>query len=234
MKNCLLIFLTLISLSAYGQKYKLKKDILKKDKVAVAKVEGKVGLGKKDLSITTMENEQILIVNGGRYASRLPEMDPISWFTFSLPQLDKTIIMKENGTYFSTKQFLKHEFANKDIHFYADGLHEEELALLEDYTQQLHEDTIKLHNQRIFFKEKLPALHIERPASEPVIFGTFKNSTDVAIMQGKDENGKPIVIGKIHYVHNPGMSNSDPSRQRKIRIYKKLPHDITFNNEQTS
>lgn len=234
MKNYLLLLFIFLSLTSYGQKYKLKKDILSKDKVEIAKMEGKVSLVKKDLTISTMDDSQILVVTGGTYSDVFPGNEPLSWYSFWFPQLKREITLKESNSYFNTKQFLKNEFEEKGIHFYADGLHADELEQLEDYSAQLHKDTLNIIDSFRFYKEAFAANHINRPASAPVSFGLINNSPDLLIIQGKDENGKAIIIGKIVYAHNPGMSSSDPGRQHKARIFRKLQNEIVFNGNKTS
>ncbi len=233
MKNCLLILLCLFSFAAFGQKYKLKKDILQKDKVPVAKVEGKVNLSQAALTLTTMDGTPTLLVSNGRYKSDIPGTAPLSWYNFYFPQLDKTIMLKVTNNYFNTKQFLRYEFEKKEIHFYEDGLHEEELAKLEDYSQQLHADTLELLDFISFYKDNLAANHIKRDPTEPLTFGTFTQSSDIAIIQGKDGNGDPLVIGKISYTHNPGASISDPAKQHRVKIFKKLSAPIEQDGRQT-
>lgn len=233
MKYCLLLLFSLLSLSSFGQKYKLKKNVLSKDKVEVAKMEGKVNILKTDLTIKTMDDKPLVIVSDGHFSTKVPDVAPILWLRFYLPQLGKEIILQQKNSYFNTKQFLKYEFEKKGVHFYADGLHEDELELLEDYSTQLQADTLEVLSFLQFFKENLPAQQVDRPASQPVTFGTFNNSSDVAIIQGKDGNGKPIVIGKIRYTHVPGMTSTDPPSKHAIRIYKRFPDKVLFNGEET-
>ncbi len=121
----------------------------------VANIEGKVGLLKIDLTIRDMNGSPILIVTGSSFTSVLPEMEPIFWYTFHFPQLEKEVLLKKTYTYFNTSQFLKHEFEAKGIHFYPNGFHKDEMSLLQDYSHQLHVDTTQIIDSLQFYKKNL-------------------------------------------------------------------------------
>ncbi len=53
----------------------------------------------------------------------------------------------------------------------------------------------------------------------------------MAIIQGHDENNNPIIIGKIVCLYSQGMGPTDPYKQHKAWIYKKLETKIIIDGK---
>lgn len=230
--SSLLVILYFSVSSAFAQSYKIKKDVVYKDKVAIAKLEGSVNLTKVDLSISTLKDTPILKVEGHTFSDVQPDMESIYWYTFTFPEFDRKFTIQQTANYLGTKQFLKLELARKGVHFYEDGFKLDELDGLQDYSTQLKEDTLKLLEKINFYTETLSSGKIERPLSEPVAFRNYTTIKGLVITQGYRKNEKdediPIIIGRISYYKNEGQSISDPSRSHRITVYKKMPTEVTI------
>jgi len=224
--------------SAVAQSYKVKKDVLYKDKVAIANLNGSVGLTKSDLTLTNLQGEPILFVSGHSFKNVLPGMDPIFWYSFTFPKTDQKFLIKPRANYFGTRQFIKNEFAGKDIHFYQAGFKTEELQQLDDYTPQLASDTLKVLERARFFAEALTSGTINRPLDKPVEFKRYTTIKGLVITQGyrknADDEDVPIIIGRISYYFNEGNSISDPSRAHRITVFKKVPGKIDLDGTMTN
>ena len=232
-----LIILSISVSSAFAQSYKIKKGTLYKGKEAVAKIDGAMSLTKADLTATTLDGTTVLKVKGHVFDDIQPGMEPIYWYTFTFPQFDRKFTIKQKSNYFGTKQFLKNEFAGRNLHFYGDGFKEEDLGVLEDYGEQLSKDTLELLEEINFYSKTLASAKVERDLNAPVAFRNYTNIKGLVITQGYRENAEgeeiPIIIGRINYYKNEGQSISDPSRSHRITLYKKMPSKVEIDGRPT-
>ena len=224
----------LLNFQVSAQKYKIKKDIVFKNGVEIAKINGKLKSG--EASIEDLQGNSLLHIKINKYDKTIPGAKPVSWFSFNFPQFEKEFSIALKATYFSTKQILKHELHKKGVHFYEDGIHEEELAALEDDSKKIKEDTSKIVKSIEYYKNHLTK-KISRPLEEVKFFKVENSSNSYWITQGYRTNSKeektPITIGKFIAYENKGKSLSDPSKARYVTIYKKLPRTVDFKGAQT-
>jgi hypothetical protein len=78
-----------ITHAGYAQKYKVKDDVITRDKVVVGKISGDAGVDKTNLVILGTNGEKILSMGQGRFQINDPFFSWISWYTVKFEDTGK-------------------------------------------------------------------------------------------------------------------------------------------------
>ncbi|UII24450.1 hypothetical protein LVD15_14075 [Fulvivirga maritima] len=226
---CGLLFITGISLA---QKYKVKKDVLYKDKVVMGKVTGKV----KEFTVFDNNDAPILRANQGYFKGRIPGQKDILWMDLEFPALDKKVRIN-SMTYWSVKHFLNVELFGKGVHLYDDGFNTNDIDTFVDVAETVRKDTMEVVEVLNYYNVALSKLGIPKKPDASLYFEKIYNSRNYWIYQiyrnedDEEDEKRSIKIGKMEFSgvedRSIGSSTGRGKKVNEMKIYRKLIAEVT-------
>lgn len=232
---CLLSFTTILS----GQTYKIKKEVLLKDKVPVARVTGELNWVRgADMALETLEGEVFCEIVTRNFKPSYPMFDEVRWTILNFPEFNKTFTLARNTDWGSKISVVRNEVVGQGLQISEKGINPENLEGLyeKDISLRLNEDTLAIIEEIAFMRESLEDNSIERDRSRPhaLVPLVSKNPAEKVSLVTQDVEGlgmiysgaKPLVVGKVvHETNNPYSVVYEPTKDLVV-IYKKLKNPV--------
>ena len=238
---CLLSFTTIL----YGQTYKIKKEVLLKDKVPVARVTGDLSWVRgADMALETLEGEVFCQIITRSFKPSYPMFDDVRWTILTFPEWDKTFTLSRSTDWGSKISVVRQEVVDQGLQISERGIDPADLEGLyeKDITLRLQEDTLRIIEEIAFMQESLEDNSIERNRSRPhaLVPLVSKSPAEKVSLVTQDVEGlgmiysgsKPLVVGKVvHQTNNPYSVVYEPTKDLVV-IYKKLKDPVMKNGEE--
>lgn len=214
--------------------YKVKKGIIYKDKVEVGSVTGDASLAKfVDLTFKDKDGNVVLTMLQKKFSTGYPGHEEIFWNELDFTALDIQCVLLCKVSYINEAKVIKHEFENRGVEIFTDGFHQknvEELLLVDDYTDQLREDTLKYWKERDFYQKSLDGPLVKRDYSSKITFKLMPREVDMYyINQGANLKSEPYEIGRLAIVNTDNIME----KKTEIVIMKRLAEPVMRDGEET-
>ncbi len=232
MKVLLVLIMFSVLVDAPG--YKIKKGVLYKDKKEIGSVSGDASLAKfVDLTFKDLNGEVVLTMQQRKFQTGYPGHEEILWNELDFSALGIQCVLKCNVSYLNEEKVIKHELESRGVEIFADGFHQknvEELLLIDDYTDQLREDTLKYWNERAFYQESLESQLVKRDYSSDITFKPMPGEVGMYyINQGANLKSEPHEIGRLAVV----ITDNIMEKKTEIVIMKRLAEPVIRDGEKT-
>ena len=229
-----LLVLILFSVIVNAPDYKIKKGVLYKDKKEIGFVSGDASLAKfVDLTFKDLKGEVVLTMRQRKFQTGYPGHEEILWNELDFVALNIQCALKCNVSYLNEVKVIKHELESRGVEIFADGFHRksvEELLLVDDYTEKLHEDTSRYWNERVFFQETLSGPLMDRDYSAGISFKPMPREVGMYyINQGANLKFEPYEIGRLAVV----ITDNIMEKKTEIVIMKRLAEPVIRDGEKT-
>ena len=201
-KIIIVLFAIFIGFAANAQKFKLKKDILTKDKIEIGKVEGTLWkMGNDGATVFGLNNELILKIKLNEHKFDNPLYKTLKWYEFSFGPGKEFLFNHNNSAITSVPQILKvltqkyeFEFNGKPIE------NQDEIISKYNYKDEL-EKIIKENDLKDSKYAKILADNeIQRDRSMPIKYKTLKEEELVLeqlILQDTISKNVNLIIGSF-------------------------------------
>lgn len=234
MKISLVLTVLVLSILVDAPSYKVKKGVIYKDKVEVGTVSGDASLTKfVDLTFRDKGGNVVLTMVQKRFRTDYPGHEEIYWNELDFTVLGVQCILLCKNAYINESKVIKFEFENRGVEIFEDGFHAknvEELLLVDDYTDQLRDDTLRYCNEIAFYQRVLDSPLMERDYSAKITFKPMPGEVDMYyINQGSNLKSEPYEIGRLAVVRTDNMME----RQTEIVIMKRLKEPVMRDEEET-
>lgn len=234
MKILLILTVLVLSIWVDAPSYKVKKGVIYKDKVEVGTVSGDASLTKfVDLTFRDKGGNVVLTIQQSKFGTGYPQHEEFVWNELDFKALDIQCILLCKASYINEEKVIKHEFESRGVEIFSDGFHRknvEELLLVDDYTDQLREDTLKYWNERAFYQESLESPLVKRDYSSLVSFKPIPREEGMYyINQGANLKSEPYEIGRLAIVHTVNIMEN----KTEIVIMKRLEEPVIRDGVQT-
>jgi hypothetical protein len=210
----------LISHSAISQKYKVKDDVITKDKAVVGKITGDAGVDKTDMVIFGVNGEKVLSMSQGIFNVRDPFFDVIRWYNIKFEDTGKEMRIYHAGSC-GPKCVINNALVPKGIMLDGSVVKDQDAIIAKaDISEKIQKDTVAIlekHNGWVRLLEKNTIL---RDKEKPVSVMKVKEDNEMAGTTITEYNivQDNVVIGKI--IKNHTQSSTGVST--KYDFYEKL------------
>jgi hypothetical protein len=196
-----LSMLLLINVS-FAQKYKVKDDMITRDKAPVGKLTGDAGVTKTDLVIFGNSGEKVLSLTQGRFDPKNPFFQSIAWYNVKFEDTGKSFVIYHAGSC-GPKCVLNNALAPAGIVF--DGTvikNQEDIISKNDIAAKIAKDTTEILGKHNTWMKLLNKNKILRDNEKPVVLIKESESLNVettrTVFNVVQDN---IVVGKIIKLH---------------------------------
>jgi hypothetical protein len=209
-----------IAHTASAQKYKVKDDVITKDKAPIGKITGDAGVDKTDMVIYGNAGEKVLSMSQGRFLIKNPFFDWISWYTVKFEDTGKEMKIYHAGNC-GPKCVLNNALAPKGIMLEGGVVKDQDAIIAKhDISEKLGKDTTEILNKHNLWLSLLTKNTILRDREKQVVVMKVKEDNEMAGTTITEYNivQDNIILGKI--VKNHMVSST--SVTTKYDFYEKL------------
>jgi hypothetical protein len=210
----LLLSLTLTLNFSHAQKIQLKKGVITRDSEPIGKLEGEAGW-LKGTDVSIHGNDGTALLNITSHIKSFSLYEPISYYSFQFPTLNKTVAFVPEKFYSSERNLVEFLFENIGKDFLTkDGLNADLVYMFatgKDQSETIAQDTTYYSNLVRISKEKFEEPLIKRDLNNRVQLQSLEKKT---INQRKQETLETydiiqggVVIGKLskHFKGDPAL-----------------------------
>lgn len=202
MKLVLVLSFALMINISFAQKYKVKDDMITRDKAPVGKLTGDAGVDKTNLVILGNNGEKVLSMSQGTFDAKNPFFRYISWYNVKFEDTGKSFIIYHAGNC-GPKCVLNNALAPVGIVF--DGTfvkNQDDIISKNDISAKIGKDTTEILAKHNSWLKLLNKNKILRDTEKPVVLTKESEALNVettrTVYNVVQDN---IVVGKVVRLH---------------------------------
>jgi hypothetical protein len=218
----LLVFLMLSAVNiVFAQKYKVKDDMITRDKAPVGKLSGDAGVDKTNLEVLGNNGEKILTVTQGTFNVQNPFFNYIRWYNIKFEDTGKTFKIYHAGNC-GPKCVLNNALAPKGIQLDGAFVKDQDAIIAKaDISEKLGKDTTEILNKHNLWVKLLGKNKILRDGEKPIVLTKESESLNVetttTIYNVVQDN---IIIGKVVKHHTQSSTRVETAYEFFERLYQ--------------
>ena len=218
----LVLALCIVSLVnvAFAQKYKVKDDMITRDKAPVGKLSGDAGVDKTDLVVFGNAGEKVLSMSQGTFDVKNPFFRYISWYTVKFEDTGKSFVIYHAGNC-GPKCVLNNALAPVGIVF--DGTfvkNQDDIISKNDIAAKIAKDTTEILNKHNSWVKLLSKNKILRDTEKAVVLTKDSESINVettkTVYNVVQDN---IVVGKVVRYHTQSSTRVETTYEFYETLY---------------
>ncbi len=205
---------------AVAQKYKVKDDMITRDKAPVGKLSGDAGVDKTNLQVLGNNGEKILLVTQGTFDVKNPFFRYISWYNVKFEDTGKTFMIYHAGNC-GPKCVLNNALAPVGITL--DGSfvkNQDEIISKNDISAKIAKDTTEILNKHNSWLKLLNKNKILRDTEKPVVLTKESEGINVettrTVYNVVQDN---IIVGKVIRLHTQSSTRIETTYEFYETLY---------------
>jgi hypothetical protein len=218
----LVLVLCLVSLInvSFAQKYKVKDDMITRDKAPVGKLTGDAGVDKTNLVIFGNSGEKVLSMSQGTFDPKNPFFRYISWYNVKFEDTGKSFVIYHAGNC-GPKCVLNNALAPVGIVF--DGTvikNQDDIISKNDIAAKIAKDTTEILSKHNTWLKLLNKNKILRDTEKPVVLTKESEGVNVettrTVYNVVQDN---IVVGKVIRLHTQSSTRIETTYEFYETLY---------------
>jgi hypothetical protein len=218
----LVLVLSMVSLInvSFAQKYKVKDDMITRDKAPVGKLTGDAGVDKTNLVIFGNSGEKVLSMSQGTFDPKNPFFRYISWYNVKFEDTGKSFVIYHAGNC-GPKCVLNNALAPVGIVF--DGTvikNQDDIIAKNDIAAKIAKDTTEILSKHNTWLKLLSKNKILRDTEKPVVLTKESEGINVettrTVYNVVQDN---IVVGKVIRLHTQSSTRIETTYEFYETLY---------------